>query len=144
MNSLSIPAPEGAISSSIAAKVSGKTYLFGDNLANLVSVRFDFSSEGSRIYYETAEGVMDAPIGYKKWEKSKIQAKEVPQHLVPYQNTAFAGAWDGETYQLRAVYFNTPSHDDWRISFKGSSIVIDIERSIDFVPLKLRIVGVER
>ncbi len=144
LRSLSLCVPEGTDSSPIAAQVSGKTYVFGNTPIDLINVRFDFSSQESRIHYELADGTMDASIGYKEWKSSKIQLKKEQPQLLPYQNTALAGAWNGEDYALCSVYFNTPVHDDWRITFKGNSIVIDLERNVDFGPVKFRLVGVQQ
>jgi CubicO group peptidase (beta-lactamase class C family) len=128
--------PQGAHVSTLAAKVSGRWYEFGENDRGVKAVSFDFGSATPALLVRTAEGETRTPLGVGTWAKSRggfanglERALGVPAPLL----TAASGAWTAEdTYTVKLVAYETPYYSTLTFRFDGERLLFDSEHNVWF------------
>jgi CubicO group peptidase (beta-lactamase class C family) len=138
---LTVRFANGASSSSVAAKVSGKWFDLADNDRGIKAISFDFTAPSPMLAVKTAKGELRTPIGISSWAKSRgsftnglEQALSVPQNPL----VAASGAWSAEnTFTVKLVLYETPYYSTLNFKFDGDGLVIDAEHNVAFGSTKL-------
>ena len=146
---LRVKFPTGAVSSPIAAGVSGKWFEFTENDRGLKAVSFDFNSPSPSLTMRTATGETRMTIGRETWTNSRglftnglDRALSVPANPL----VAASGAWSTEnTFTVKLVLSETPYYSTLNFKFEGDRLLVDSEHNVAFGPTKLpQLVGILR
>lgn len=134
LNGLTLPFPEGAESSALAARVSGQRYQIEANDQGVEAVSFVFDGTGSVLTIETngekEGGAHHIVVGNRTWQKGVTSLDgELPGPI------AAAGAWvDDETYCMRVHFIQTPYFLTFSCCFSGDRLTLDSSLNVSFGP----------
>jgi CubicO group peptidase (beta-lactamase class C family) len=130
---LSLPAPDGARTSPLAATVSGKTYAFAAGDANehkTETACWNFDGEGATVTIQDALGGHRIEAGAETWRRGTTTLREGRSHLV-----AARGAWTAEdTYVLTAYFYETPFALTLIARFTDGGVQFDLRQNVSFGP----------
>jgi CubicO group peptidase (beta-lactamase class C family) len=130
--SLRIPAAAGAPSSSLAQKISGRTYSFPTNAQNLSSLSLSFGtpSTGSGVVlsYTVNGRTSRLPCGSDTWSRGRgsiASYNDVP--------LAASAAWaSDDTCVVKLIPTGTPFCFTWKLRFAGDELIFAEERNVGF------------
>jgi len=138
---LAIPAPQGAASSPVAARVSGGTYRFGANDLRIASVTLDFAGDSCHLTFTDADGAthsVDGGLG--RWQNGTTTfLRRNVWPILPPRDTcrsALYGAWpDANTLVCKLCLYETPFGPTLTFRFDGMDrLTLDVRGSIGFGP----------
>ena len=137
---LAVRLPQGAPTSTLAAKVSGRWYEFDENDRGVKALSFDFGSATPALVVRTAEGETRTALGAGSWVKGRggfanglERALGVPSPPL----VAASGAWTAEdTYTVKLVAYETPYYSTLTFRFDGERLLLDSEHNVWFGPTK--------
>jgi len=136
---LTLHLPWGATTSSIAAQVSGRTYLFPTNAENIDVVSLDFKGPDAILVVRSLgqEYRIDCGSGVWKKQKTAFNAGTEPWIAAPVeQPVAASGAWTtDDTYTVKLAYYETPLAITLTCRFAGDRVLLlSVENSVNFTP----------
>lgn len=124
-------APEGAVTSPVAAQVTGRTYRLEDNPLSWASLRFDFA-EGTVTLVEDGREQQIAVGAPGAWARTEIPPVTRTLSVTSDSALGASGAWEGETYVLRVYLVNTPYCRTLRCAFSGDEVTLDVTQNVTF------------
>ncbi len=130
LSGLTLPFPEGAESSALAAKVSGQHYQTEPNQQGINGLSFVFAGDKSVLTFEKEGTAHRIVAGNQTWRKGVTSLEnEVPSAI------AAAGAWvDEETYCMRVHFIQTPYYLTFTCRYSGDSLTLDSSLNVSFGP----------
>ena len=136
---LTLRLPWGATTSSVAAQVSGRTYLFPTNAENIDVVSTDFKGPDAILVVRSLgqEYRIDCGSGVWKKQKTAFNAGTEPWIVAPVeQPVAASGAWTtDDTYTVKLAYYETPLAITFTCRFAGNHVLLlRVENSVNFTP----------
>ena len=123
--------PEGAATSPIAAKLSGKEFRFPSNPQKLESVKIDAGRNGTILTLRVNGTDRRVACGHKKWEKAHLAYSSLKE-----QPVAASGAWTSDTYTARLCFYETPTIVTVNLRPSGDELLYDAEYNVAFGPTK--------
>jgi CubicO group peptidase (beta-lactamase class C family) len=137
---LAVRLPQGANTSPLAAKVSGRWYEFDDNDRGVKALSFDFGSATPALVVRTGVGETRTVVGAGSWAKGRggfvnglERALAVPSPML----SAASGAWTADdTYTVKLVAYETPYYSTLTFRFDGERLLLDSEHNVWFGPTK--------
>lgn len=140
LGQLFVKLPEGAATSALASRVSGKWFEFPENGRDIRAVSLDFSGSAPVLIVQTSGGELRSPIGNKEWVRSRGSFSNglhgflsVPENPL----TAASGAWSSEnTFTVKIVLYETPFYTTVNFKFDGEQLILDSEYNVAFGPTK--------
>lgn len=133
MASLTLPYPDGAATSPIATKVSGKEFHFPSNNQKLEAVKFEAAANGQGTTLALRVNGTEYRLlcGYKSWEKGRLAAGALSE-----QPVAACGAWTTDGYNVRLCLYETPTVLTVNLRPSGDQLLYDAEYNVSFGPTK--------
>jgi hypothetical protein len=124
---LTLPLPAGAATSPVAAKISGRKFVFEPNELNLDSVSLDLAADGTVTLrarrYEQDQGVT---AGRGEW---KPGAFLLSRNGTP--PVATAGAWTADdTYTVALAQLGQPFLETFHLKFAGDTVTLEREFNV--------------
>jgi CubicO group peptidase (beta-lactamase class C family) len=135
LQNLSLDPPQGAMTSPLAARITGKTYKFEKNYETLDSLRFNFGAEAGQLTYRLLggglrRGTHRLAFGNGTW----LEGIAYLGGPIPRQVTA-SGAWTAEdTFVLSLCAYETPFIATITCRFEGEQVRYDFETNLSFGP----------
>jgi len=137
--SLKIAPLLGAIKSTAAANLSGKTFKFDDNKMGFQEIRFDFTSKsvGTFTLTTTTRGTQIVRFGLANWVLGTTGL--IPPTLVATEKIkspdksriAACGFWkDDQTLEMRWQFYDTPHHDSVLCRFENGKLTLSLKTSL--------------
>ena len=134
LKTLAIPVPQGQPTSPTVARVSGKTFRFGDNGQKLESLTLTFDAGGCQIVMRDAKGEQRVTCGSSRWVKgaallegalsSKVEAKVMAR-----------GTWtQDDTYTATLCFMETPYVRTLICAFGQDQMTLRIHNNVSFGP----------
>lgn len=130
---LSLPIPEGAGSSALAAQVSGRRYGTAGNPQGISALSFDLEASPPTITIEDADGTHPISVGVGSWIRGRTGFKKRINELFDTheQGVAARGAWSSEdTFVARLVFTETPYTAIARFRFAGEQVTLDVSYNV--------------
>jgi CubicO group peptidase (beta-lactamase class C family) len=124
---LTLPLPAGAATSTLAAKVSGKEFVFEKNDLNLDSVSLTIAPDGA-VTFKARRYEQDQTIvaGRNEWKKGAF--------LISRNGTppvAAAGAWTADdTYTVAFAQLGQPFLETFHLKFTGDTVTLEREFNV--------------
>ncbi len=135
---LSLPVPDGARTSPLAATVSGKTYAFDAGDANeqgIETARWDFRADGAVVTLRDKAGEHRIEAGVDDWRRGTTTLSDATGWERPSRNVAARGAWaDADTYVLTAYFYETPFAVTLTGRFSEGGVRLDLRQNVSFGP----------
>jgi len=133
LTKLVLPMPEGAASSPMAAKISGKRFAFPANAQKLEAITFESAAGPSPTLVVRVNGADHRlPSGHGAWQKGSMAYGSFTN-----QPVAVAGAWTtDDTYTAKFCFHETPTSLIATLKFSGEQLVYDAEYNVFFGPTK--------
>ncbi len=129
--SLSLPTQQGSASSPLAAKISGKRFVFPPNVPRVHEVSLETGRDGSATnLFVRLQGGEEyrIPCGQGKWEKGRFP---LDQNL--NEQVAASGAWVVENvYAAKLCFYETPMCMSIRFRFEGDLLFLASETNVGF------------
>jgi len=125
--------PEGAATSPMAAKLSGKEFHFPANNQKLETLKFEPGVNGHATTFTLRMNGTEHRIvcGHKNWERGRLaygSQKEQP--------IAASGAWTTDAYTARLCFYETPTILTVNLRPSGDELAYDAEYNVAFGPTK--------
>jgi len=136
--SLSLAPAAGEASKPLAAKVSGKRYVFPTNDAKLESVAIEFAKDRAVIVARQDGRESRVPCGRGAWLRGdRLLTNGVAERI------AGSGAWTADdTFTAKLAAYETPFVQTLVLQWKGDELAIDTEYNVAFGERKRpRLVG---
>lgn len=130
---LSLPVPNGAATSPLAAKIAGRKYAFAPNDAALESVTLDIAADGT-VTLKARQYGQDLSItpGRGTWVRGAF-----PLDPNTNQPVAASGAWtSADTYTVQMAQYRTPFIATFRLKFTGDELTVERGMNVGFGNLK--------
>jgi CubicO group peptidase (beta-lactamase class C family) len=132
--SLSLPPQEGSAMSPVAARVSGRTYVFPENDQRLEAVRLETGDETALVVRIGGEE-RRLPCGTGEWRRGGSLPQMGRLATGAEQPVAASGAWTADdTYTMKACLYRTPFCGTSRLRFVGDAVFFDQEMNVAFGP----------
>ena len=137
--SLSLPPPQGSLSSPMADRLSGKSFDIENNDLGLQGVTFGFLKDVCVMTFRGARGEYPIVCGLESWRRGEISLPGTPPRLIsggaPRSGTrskvAAGGAWkDDRTFEAVLRYYETPHHDTVTCRFDKDTLTITFMNSM--------------
>lgn len=128
--SLSMHHPAGAAASAVAAKFSGKEFVFLANEHKLEAIKLDADSSGRVKNVSMRMGGVEQRVecGHGKWPLGRIAYASFTN-----QPVAVSGAWTADdTYSLKLCFYETPTSISATMKFAGEQLLYDAEPNVAF------------
>ncbi len=124
---LALKAPTGDLKKPLAAKVSGKRYVFPANDAKLESLELAFGPDGAVLTARQDGRLSRVPCG-RSWRRgAALLTNGVAEKI------AGSGAWTAdETYTAKLAAYETPFVMTVALQFKGAELLVDTEYNVGF------------
>jgi len=130
--SLAMTPQQGQSTSSVAAQVSGKRYVFEKNDQRIISVALDFAGETSTLVIRDARGTHRIPCGKGAWITGTTAFDDGNARRV-----AASGAWtDKNTYTIKLCFYETPFCPTLTCRFDGDQLTYQFTANVSFGPLE--------
>ena len=126
---LSIPTPDGAATTTLAARISGREFVFPANSLTLESVTLALAADGT-VAFKVRQYGQDLAVtaGHGQWLKGVFPLS--PGSTEP---VAVAGAWTADdTYTVKFVQYRQPSILTARLKFAGDEVTVETELNVGF------------
>jgi hypothetical protein len=141
LNSLSFSPPSGALSSSIAARVSGKRYTLEPNPLKARTISFDFTGNGCTVTLRNPNGKHQITCGAGVWHDgtttlfSDSRRNDSPRAVA-------SGIWSDEnTYVITVRLYETAFVHTLICHFAGDRLTIDGSVNVNFGPTTYSLTG---
>lgn len=136
---LTLPTPQGAATSPVAAHVSGRTFALADNASGAETVRYDFGEGRTTITIADERGAHTIVGGDGVWLAGVADYGNSRWPASPSASTpraaAAVGAWtDERTFELRLRYTNTPFGFTLVSHFATDQVLLDYRENVGFGP----------
>ena len=135
---LEVQPPAGKHNSSVANRVSGRTFHLEPNGLSLSSAVFNFSGGGCTASIKRDSGTSVLKGGAKGWVKGTGDQSPKDRRVLPgliTNKTAGRGAWIADnTYELKLCYYETPFLETYTFQFTGNQITINVKTNVGFGP----------
>jgi CubicO group peptidase (beta-lactamase class C family) len=137
LQTLALPLPKCDASSSIAAMISGKTFVLDKNELGLTSIAFEFSNGSCTLHARASDASHRIVHGAGQWQLGETQMPGTPPRLIAGNpgtksfKLAAASVWkDASTLELTWRFIETPHHDTVTCKFDGDQVTIRFLNSI--------------
>jgi len=132
LKSLAISTVKGEESSTLAADISGRSYILSPNESKRASISFDFEKATPRITISSEEGVESFEAAFQQ----NILGSLTSPYLVSKQ-VAVSGAWTAsDTYVAKVIYYESPQSVIHTFRFEENRLFWDRENIAAFAPPK--------
>jgi len=133
LSKLVLPMPQGAASSPLAAKISGKRFVFPANAQKLEAITFESVAGHSPALVVRVNGADHRlASGHGAWQKGRMAYGALTN-----QPVAVAGAWTADdTYTAKFCFHETPTSVSANLKFSGDELFYDAEYNVAFGPTK--------
>lgn len=130
---LALPVPARGLATPTADAVSGRTYGFDANEANLKRARFEFAADRCELTLEYESATYAIPFGAGAWLTAATArpgpnlAARARNHLVglpPFQVAGAYGWSDPNTLELTLRYLESPHREVLRATFEGEKLTL--------------------
>lgn len=134
---LTLPTVAGALSSPMAASVSGQTYVFTDNEHQLEALTCHFTEDQLNLTLRNDRGEMQFACGHGRWIKSAVMLdasffNRMDPHPTP-QWAAANGAWtDDNTYTINLSFYETPFCLTLTCHFEADTLLLNNKVNVSF------------
>jgi hypothetical protein len=131
---LTLRPQEGSGSTGIAAKVSGKTYVFPANERKFEAITLEADRPGDEVTLVARFDGVDRriPCGRGAWRKGRLAFATFPE-----QPAAASGAWTGDDiFTAKICFYETPFTVTLGLKFSGEKLSLDSEANVAFGPTK--------
>jgi CubicO group peptidase (beta-lactamase class C family) len=136
---LTLKTQAGQASSPVAARVSGRRFVFPANKAGIEAVQFDVSADGSPMTVTERMGDSESRFGcgWSKWVKGELSGG-------PPVPIAACGAWSSDdTFTLMLCRYQTPYVTTYDLRFAGDQLILESEDNVGLEGTpRTRMVGV--
>ena len=137
LNNLAIPFPQGQPISPTAARVSGKTFRFGDNPQKTESLTLTFDADGCQILLRDAKGEQRVTCGGSRWVKGTAPLEGALSSKI-INKVAARGTWTQDnTYEATLCFYETPYIQTLVCAFEGEQVTLTMRRNVGFGPAAL-------
>jgi hypothetical protein len=127
---LTVRPAEGAESSSLASKISGRKFVFPANEQKLESITVtpDGSSKGVVVAIQSGGATHQFTATHRKWRKGRGTFGTYSN-----QPAATTSAWAGDdTLALKQCFYETPYYVTHKLRFEGNQVIYDAESNVGF------------
>lgn len=127
---LSMHHPAGAAASAVAAKFSGKEFVFSANEHRLEAIKLDADSSGRVKNVSIRMGGVEQRVesGHGKWPLGRMAYGAFTN-----QPVAVSGAWTADdTYSLKLCFYETPTSITATMKFADEQLLYDAEPNVAF------------
>lgn len=136
----SIPLADGGASwkSETARRVSGKTYVLGDNRLNLTSLSLQFAeneTQSDQLTLGLGDQTFSVPVGYQCWLSGKtcVKTEDTDTDVsIIFESVSCCGGWKGDHYVVKLCFDETCYVNTMDISFAGNGIFVKHSRNCSF------------
>lgn len=127
---LAIAPVQGERTLAVAARVSGRRYVFPPNEQQLVALSLDCSGTTPTLLLHDAQGEHRIACGHGQWLRGTAGLVDGAPRRV-----AASGAWTaGDTYTVRLCLYETPFCPTIVCRFEGDGVAYDLKGSLGFGP----------
>ena len=127
---LALPTVEGAASSPLAARVSGKTYGFALNDQGVDTLTVAFDQQVAHLTLRDGNGTHRVSAGYGAWQRGSTTLERSQANPM-----AASGAWTNEdTYVFKLYFTETPFCATLTCRFAGERLYFDYKMNVGFGP----------
>ncbi len=132
-----------------ARRQSGRQYRLSPSHLDYSSISFDFSGETDRITLAYQGRAISLLAGFGTWVENDtgIADEDTDTDVsILYRRVACCGGWEGNQYELRLCFCETPYTDTIRIYFEGPALIFDFHRDVWFTgqSLDVTLYGMEK
>ncbi len=135
---LALPPQTGEASSSMAARVSGKTFHMNENDLQIKSIRFDFDGENTVLNLSDERGDHQVQCGNGAWLKGATTLNSGGPPTLnnnPPQPVAASGGWMADdTYTVQVCLYETPFIYTFSCRFAEEQVFVDARVNVSFGP----------
>jgi len=125
---LEIAPPRGAVTSPLAADITGRRYTFRANQQGIAAVSLSFAREGCLLTLADRFGEHSIGCGYGTW-----QPGESAFAFGALQPVAASGAWTAtDTFTVKLALSTTPFCPQITCRFAGDRVHFQVEMNVDF------------
>lgn len=133
---LALLPPKAQPASSVAARISGKSFRVEPNDAGVQSLSFAFEDGSCDFKLKNNQGEYDVHCGIEKWVNGQTRMPGTPPHLTvgdlgPVSKVAASGTWkDENTFEMTWRFYETPHHDTVTCHFADDKVRVEFMNSI--------------
>lgn len=132
---LRIPPQPGAVTSPLAAQITGRTYRMADNDQGIRRIMLEFVDDQAQLTVQAGRARHRFAVGQGAWILGKSR-----YDLRPWQaarRVAASGAWvAADTYRVRLCFYETPYTPTLTLRFAGDTLTFDHCDNAAFTPLQ--------
>jgi hypothetical protein len=133
---LSFSPVQGAATSLIASRVSGRTYAVDANALHIEIIALNFTEAGCIVSVKAAAGEETIPCGYGTWQRGETTLFNQPL-LFERAQVAASGAWTAdETFTMIFRLYETPFFHTLDCHFVGDELMIETRINVSLESLK--------
>jgi hypothetical protein len=126
----------GKATSPVAATISGKRFIFGNNNRHIEAAALDFRADGTTLVVWTPSGERRIECALGVWKKGRTAFfNGVGGSMIPAsdQPIAASGAWTrDDTFTLKLCLYETPFYTTMNFRFSGDQLLFDSEHNVAF------------
>lgn len=139
-----LPTPQGQAHSPIAARVSGRRFVMGENAAGVADLRFDFAADETSITIRNDQGEQRVTCGHGRWRRGEASLGPLdtsprpaaPRQVGPWKFGA-SGAWtDDATYTATLWWYETPFARTLTCRFTDDRLTVEYRPNVGFGTLE--------
>jgi CubicO group peptidase (beta-lactamase class C family) len=133
--SLQISPPSGALSSPVAAEVSGRQYRFAKNDLEIDSIALGFHAADCTMTVCNVAGNHDIRIGSDRWELGETRMLSFVGLLPDVRSFRVAahGAWSSaDTLVINLCMYDTPFNFTLTLRFGAGKLTLDVGQNVSF------------
>jgi CubicO group peptidase (beta-lactamase class C family) len=125
---LTLRPQQGAVSSPVAAQVSGRRFVFPANDQKLEAIALEVGGEGATLLARFNGVEQRLAIGRGEWRKGRLAYGALPE-----QPVAASGAWTtDDAYGVKISFHETPFAITLGLRFSGDELIYDSEYNVAF------------
>ncbi len=132
---LTVRRPEGAATSPMASKISGRRFVFSDNEEKLESLSLEPGSAGANLILVTRTAGKESrlALGSGDWKTGTINYATSVGAVTSPEPVAASAAWaNDETLVVKLCLYESPFHLTLRLRFDGDTVTRDAEANVGF------------
>jgi CubicO group peptidase (beta-lactamase class C family) len=136
---LSLRLQAGQPSSPMAARISGRVYMFPTNSEHVETISLNAGGQGAPVItFRLGGQEQKLECGQASWAKGSFTKPSGGKVAM-----AVSGAWSSEdTYSVRVVRYQTPYSTDYDLRFAGNQLILEALNNVGpSAPARIRIVG---
>jgi hypothetical protein len=132
LRGLSLRPPAGQPTSKLAARVSGRRYLLGENDDKIEALSLEFTRGSATLVMRTAGKESRVEVGRGSWGGRGTLATASGEERV-----SASGAWAADdAYVVKVALYETPFVVTLGLRFRGDEVLVDREQNVSFGPTK--------